>query len=49
MFWVYFSQVNGSVFEGVDLSAQWLHNFNGHAAVVENLSTTLVERSSFNF
>jgi hypothetical protein len=43
MFLVYFSQENGTVFERVDLSAQWLHNFNGHAAVVQNLTTTVVE------
>jgi hypothetical protein len=48
MFLVYFSQENGSVFERVDLSAQWFHNFSGHAAVCKtSLSFSLRSGSSF--
>jgi hypothetical protein len=32
-----------------DLSTAWLHNFNGHAAVVQNLSASFIENKSTSF
>jgi hypothetical protein len=43
LFGIFFFQENDQVFEDVDLSEQWIHNFNGHAAVVKKLTTIFAE------
>ncbi|XP_062160961.1 uncharacterized protein LOC133868155 [Alnus glutinosa] len=37
---------NDQVFEDVDISEQWIHNFNGHAAVVKKLTTIFTENQA---